>query len=61
MNTTVTTQVQIMGEILRVLVIYITIMITGIIIVVHVKSMSFDVVHGECQFVYQILGYVMDE
>lgn len=60
MNTTVTTQVQIMGKILKVLV-CITIMITGIIIVAHVKNMSFDVVQEECLFAYQILGYVMDE
>lgn len=61
MNTTVTTQVQIMEKILKVQVICTTITIIGIIIAVLVKSMNFDVVHEECLFAYQILGYVMGE
>lgn len=45
----------------KISVIYTIIMKTGTIAVEYVKSMNFDVVLGECLFVYLILGYAMDE
>lgn len=47
--------------VVKIPVIYTTIMITGIIVEEYVKSLNFDVVLEECLFVYLILGYAMDE
>lgn len=58
MNTTVTTQIQM---VLKIQIIYTTIMIIGTIIAEYVKNMSSDVALEECLFVYPTLGYVMTE
>lgn len=61
MTNTIVIQIQILMKTLMALAIYITIIIIGIITVVHVKSMSFDAGREECLFVCLTLGYVMDE
>lgn len=61
MTNTIVIQIQMLMKIPMALAVYTTIIIIGIITVVHVKSMSFDAGREECLFVCLILGYVMDE